>query len=144
EVGMSCAENDINEVGKFFEDFRQGIQSVLDAFAGRKQSEGEHNEFAFNAEFVFEKVWVDERHVRYAMRDDIDFLARCVKDFLKQLASVLGHDDEAGRKREQFLHDTSLLCMRFVKDGVKRRDHRHLKRTEHWQNVRACGSAENA
>ena len=81
-VGMGGAEDNINNLGELRENLRQGIEHVLDALVGRKQSEGEQHHPAFHAELVLEISGIDEAHVGNAVGDEIDLGGGRVVDLL--------------------------------------------------------------
>ena len=76
KIGMRLPEHDINDVGKFPDDVGERAQGELDAFVGRQQAEREQYLPAGDGKFIFEKVRVGERHVRDAVRDEIDLAVR--------------------------------------------------------------------
>ena len=69
---MCSAEDDVNYVGKFRDNLRQGIEHVLDSLVGREQAKRKKYYFAFYSKLILKVCGVDEIDVRNTMRDEID------------------------------------------------------------------------
>jgi len=76
--------------------------------------------------------------------DEIDFCSRRFIDFAKHLATPFGHHDEPSRKRDQAIHNSALIDVGCLEDGVKRCDNGHSQFAQQRQNVSARRASVNA
>ena len=99
EVGMGCAENDIDGVRAGFDDLRHGIDHGLDALARRQQAERQDDRLSAEAEFRFGVMRLEERKVGYSVRDDLDLASWHVMHGTEEFAAFFRHDDDLASKR---------------------------------------------
>jgi hypothetical protein len=125
QVRVRGAEDEINRVGKLFENRRHRADHVLDALVRRQQAECQQHLLAFNLELILVEIRVDERHVGDAVVDDVDFLRRHFVDLFEKLAPPLRHDDQPRRQRGKLPHDAPLVLIRLAEHRVQGRDGRH-------------------
>ncbi len=81
QVRVGRAEDDVDQVGKFFDDGRDGAQHRLDPLVGREEPEGEEHVLALDAELVLIKTRIDEGDVGDAVGDEVDLLVGHAVDF---------------------------------------------------------------
>ena len=86
---------------------------------------------------------VTRRHVRDAVRDDLDARALQLVAPRQQVRRDLAHDDEHGRLGH-LLNDRALRRRRRVEDGVQRDGCGHAQRAQEIEDVRSVVSAEDS
>src|SRR5882724_2362125 len=89
QVGMRLPEHDINDAGKFEDDFGQRAQSEFNALVGGQQAKRQQDLFARNRELVLEIIRVREWHVRNAVRYKINFRVWHVIDFAQEVSAAV-------------------------------------------------------
>jgi len=140
---MSCAEDDIDQIRKFFHDFRQGAENVFDPLVGRQEAEGQENMLPFHAELVLVEIGIDERHVDDAVRDDIDLLPGHAVNLAQHFGAALAHHHEARGEHRQLVNHPALVRARIFKDRVKGSDNRYPQVAQKRQNKAARRAAIN-
>src|ERR1700693_3109476 len=71
-IRMGCAQDNINNLGKFLQNLRQGVEHILDALIRRKQAEREKHASPFHSELILEISWIDESNIGNPMCDEVD------------------------------------------------------------------------
>ncbi len=141
---MRLAQHDIDGIGKFPDDVRQRAQRILDALVRREQAEREQHLLARHAKLVLEIIWVGERHVGNAVRDEVNFGRRCLINFAQEFPAPFGHDHQPRREPDQLAHHAPLLRVRLAQHRVQRGDDGHLQFAQQRQHMTARRPAENA
>ena len=143
EVRMRGAEDNVDEARVLFDDFRQRLDDVLDAFVRRKQSEGQHDRAPGDVEMVFVKTRIRESHVGNAVRDEGDLFLRIAVNLAQHAARALGHDDNARGHVDQFLEDAALVLVGFFQHGMQGGDDGHTRAAEKSEQMAAGRAAED-
>ncbi len=89
EVGMRCAQHDVNEVGILLEDRRHGAEHVLDPLVRRQQAERQGDILALDVELILVELGIDKRHVGDAMGDQIDLGVGYLVDLSQERAALV-------------------------------------------------------
>ena len=116
---------------------------VFDALVRRKQTKREQHLLAGHAEFVLEIIWVGERHVGNAVRDEVDLVFRRVINVAQKFPAPFAHHHQPGRKADQLAHHAPLLRVRLAQHRVQRGDDGHLQFAQQRQHVTARRPAVN-
>lgn len=140
---MRGSQDDVDQVGELRDNLRESVEYVLDAFVGGKQTECQHDRFAFDTELILEERRINERDVRDPVGDQIDLGCRSTIDFLEHLTTPLAHDNELGRKGDDRFHNKPLIRPGILQDGVQCRDNRHPEFTHECQDVTASFAAKD-
>ena len=91
-IRVRGSEDDVNDIRLFADDFRQGPQGILDPLARRKKPEGQKHWTPCHAKVVLVKIRIRKRDVRYAVRDDGNFIRRDPMDVAQHFSPVIRHD----------------------------------------------------
>ena len=118
--------------------FGIAFSTTLNALVRREQAERQRDEFALDIELIFEKVWIDERHIGNAVRNEVDFFLGHVVNVNKKLAAPLGHDHDPARELAELLHDAKLIVVGRLENRVQRADDGHAQVA---QQARTCPPA---
>ena len=117
---------------------------MLDALVGGKQSEGEGDDLALQAELVFVKVGVHEGDVGDAVRDEVNFFFGDAVEVAKEGDGAAAHDDEAIGELGQLEEDLALVGVGLFEDGVEGGDDGHAEFAQESEDMAAGGAAEDA
>src|SRR6185436_17772321 len=138
---MRCAENDVNEVGEFFNHFRQCVKDVFNPLCWREEAKSQQRFLSFNAKLVLVVSRVHEWHVRNAVRNEIYAVAWNFELFLQNSLSALSHHDEPRRQSAHFFHNSPLFAARILQHSVKIRYYWQTKSTKQRKHMTAGRSA---
>ena len=89
DVRMRRAEYDVDDVRICRHDVRECLDDIFDALVRRQQSEGQQHHFALDAEAVFVEVRINKRHIRDAVRDQVDLVRAHAVNLLQKLSPSL-------------------------------------------------------
>jgi len=143
-IGVSGAEDDIDDIGEGGLDGGEGVEDVRDALVGGEEAKGEEDDFAFDAELVFEVGGVDEADIGDAVGNEDDFGEGGGVGVEEDLAAAFGHDDEVAGAGEEAVHDAALIGVGLFEDGVEGGDDGHAEFAEEGKDVAAGGAAVDA
>ncbi len=126
------------------QDSWQGFYDVFYALIPREQAKCEQNILSLGSEAILVEIGVRERQIGDAMRNQIDLFDWNVEHFLQDLCGGLAHDDQAVRKRRDFLHHRALVGSWIAKHGVQRRDERYAQVPQQLQDMPAGNAAKDS
>ena len=145
EIRMRRPQNDVHEIGKLSQHGRNRPQRMLDPLVRREQAKGQSNLLALDAELVFEKIGVDERHVGNAMGDHRDLALGDAVDLLQERLAFFRHHDRAEPTRRPICSMTRRCSALGSRRTVcKRGDNRHPQVAQQPQHMAAAGAAIDA
>ena len=127
----------------FADDFRQGPQGILDPLARRKQAEGQQHWTPGHAKVVLVKIRIRKRDVRYAVRDDGNFIRRDTVNVSEHFSPVVRHNNNFPGTFDKLRKGTALLGCGICKNSVERGNDGHAGPAEKIGNVSPGGASED-
>jgi len=143
-VRVGGAEHHVDQVRIAPEHLRQGPDDVLDALVRGKQAERQQNGLALQAELVFEKIRVDERHVGNSVRNEIDLFLGNSVNIAGEFHPPPRHHHHPVAQLRDLLEHPPLVFVRLPEHGVEGGHHRHAQLAQHRQDVASRRSPEDA
>ena len=144
QIGMRCAEHDIDRIRAALQNRRHGVDHDFDALVGRQQAECQNDRLPAKSELGLRRIGLDKRNVGNAVGNDFDLVVRHLIDAAQQLAALVGHHHDLRRRLDDALHHRALSGRRLGQHGMERRHHRHGEARQQREDVGAGFAAENS
>ena len=144
QIGMRCAEHDVDRIRTAFQNRRHGVDHDFDALVGRQQAEGQNDRLAGKSEPGLRRIGRDKGDVRNAVGYHLDLVVRHPIDAAQQLPALVGHHHHLRRGLDDAIHHRALRRRRIGQHGMERRHHRHRETRQQHEDVGAGFAAENS
>ena len=131
-------------LGKSLHDRWQRVEDVFDTFVWREKAEGKQDRAPLRPKFVLVIVRIGKRHVRDAVRDQINLVHRRFVNVAKKLNTLFGHGHDARRKFDHFLEHQLLFARGIAQDRMQGGDHRHSEISQQRQQMAAARASKDS
>ena len=144
QVGMSRADDPVENIGILGGDRRQGPDRRFEAFPRPDETEGRENRSVGDSQCLAQRRDIDEGAIGRAVLDMDDLVAARSVDVAQDFAAEIAHHHKLACAGDQSFHDPALVGVGLGEHRVKRHDQRRGNPIDQLEDHVAGDAAENA